>query len=746
MRYLTMMRSAAGTIEWIQQRVVPVAAMVVGLLLLIPVAIFARDYVREPQLQDWVQLESPFDGTINALLLEDPNGVRVMYAGTEGGVFKSTDQGAHWTACNQGLTDLVVRSLAIDPDNPHILYAGTWSGKVFISENGGASWNKRSASLPPYEIRGLAVHGHDSQRLYAVNPLAVFVSTDRGQHWQQASDVTEPIGQDGAELTSILQCLAMDPEQPDILYVGTDKAVTQAGIYISTDGGTTWNPSPTPLNDVSAIVVTPRAADGLYAIASGKVYTTADGGISWNYADSYRDENLAQSIAVNPKDPLEVYVGFFGGLYKSSNGRQTWARSDKGLEREDKLPVDLRVLVVDPLDSNTVYACAGNQLFVSEDRGKTWEFRSAIQASSQASILALAADPKDGETFYASVEGGGLYKTNDGGNRWQHAGEPLPAEHITAIAIDPIDTRLVYVGYTVEGQGRVAQSTDGGATWPWTLMVPITEASISVLAIDPEQPQRIYAGTEGRGVFRSDDGGTSWTQKPNGIGADIRRLLVNAKEPQTAIYVQDEENIYRSHNAGEVWFPWNPGFFWADIAPPVKSSVQPFLVSNISSLTMTVEVVIQTAFEGSVTAMPSPVVVLSQPRAAGQADLEALAAGPAMPEALHALVQGQGVFRKAHASAPWTALGSGLESPDPQALSAAQEPPQASPDERLQLQVLALSPDDPNLILVGTNTGIYRYQPDKSPWDRVQDKWHDLGARARQELRRLRTKLGELAP
>jgi photosystem II stability/assembly factor-like uncharacterized protein len=708
-------RSAAGTTPWIQLRIVAAAiAAVVALLLLI----LARNYVREPQVQQWVQLGSPFDGTINALLVEDPNGVRVMYAGTEGGVFKSVDQGEHWVACNQGLTDRLVRSLAIDPDNPNILYAGTWSGKVFVSENAGASWERRSSSLPPYEIHGLAVNTQDPQKLLALNSLAVFVTADRGLHWRQAGEVTEPLSPDTAESTSTLQCLAMDPEQPNVLYIGTSD-----GVYISTDGGTTWDPSATQLNDVSAIVITARAPGGLYAIAGGKVYTTSDAATSWNYADSYRDDNLAQCIAVNPRNPQEVYVGFLGGLYKSTDGRQTWTRSDAGLQSEEGQPLDLRVLLVDPLDPSTVYASAGNQLFMSADKGQTWKFRSAIRANSEASILALVADPKSGRTFYASVDAGGLYKSSDGGERWQHVGEGLPAQHITALAVDPIDTQVVYVGYALGNQGCVARSTDSGNTLP-TATNCITEADISVLAIDPEQPTRIYAGTEGRGVFRSDDGGLEWMAKPGDIGGNIRRLLVNVKESRTAVYAEDETTIYRSYNAGDGWLAWNPGFVWADIAPPAKSATQPFLVTSISAITMTAQTAIQIASEGNVALAPETITVLSQPSGASPTDLKELTIGTAMPEALYALVQGRGLFWKADPNAQWMPLGSGLES--------------------FEVQALALSPDDASLILVGTNRGICRYQPDRSPWASVQENWRHLQARAKNTLERWRSKLAEL--
>ena len=718
-------RSAAETMQRYQRTLLTVAIWVIVVLALIVLLVPVRGYVRRPQAQGWQALGSLFDGTINTLLVEDPSGVRVMYAGTEGGVFKSLDQGKTWTACNTGLTDLLVRSLAMDPNDPNILYAGTWSGKVFMTNSAGAHWQQRSGYLPPYEIRDLAVHGRDPQRLYALNPWSVFVTSDRGQHWYQTGEVTnEPVNPNEIGITGTLQCMMMNPEQPGILYVGTTRAVKRAGLYMSTNGGNTWNPSATRFSDVSAIVPLPRAPGTLYAIASGKVYTTGNAGLSWNYADAYRDDATALSIAVNPKNPAEVYVGFKSGIYKSTDGRQTWSRSDKGLEREDGQPVEPRVLVVDPLDPNMVYACTGNQLFVSEDKGATWEFRSAIWANGQATILAVAADPKDGNTFYASADGGGLYKTDNGGSTWQHVGEPLPAEHITAVAVDPIDTRIVYVGYTVAGQGRISKSTDGGASWPLTLMVPITNASISALAIDPEESNRLYAGTEGRGIFRTDDGGRTWVHKADGIGHNIRRILVNVKESPTAVYALDESTVSRSYNQGETWRPWDPGFLWADIAPPVKSSIQPFLVTGIPAISMTALTAVEAQTGDGVTTTWSTITVLSQPEGAEQADLTDLTVGAAMPDALYALVQGQGVLRKTQADARWTALGMGLASP--------------------KMQALALSPDDPDLILVGTNRGIYRYQPDRSPWQDIQAEWQGLRDKARRFLERQGKRIRQL--
>lgn len=722
------MQHVASLIERLQNRRALAITVALAAILTLALALAAaRGSFSTQQPQKWVQLSSLFDGTIHALLVEDPNGLRVIYAGTDGGVFRSTDQGKTWSPLNRGLNDRLVRSLAMDPDNPNVLYAGTWSGRVYMSSDGGQSWQERSTGLQRSAILALAVHTREPQRLYALTGNTVFVTTDRGRSWSPAGEVPEPTAiRPGSPAMDTLRCLAVDPDQPHKLYVGTTGAVYETGIYVSINGGSTWQslhtgtnpPANLAFTNVAALVLAPRAPGTMYALAQSsdgtmRVFKSEDSGTTWSYADSYRDGTVARCIAVNPKNPLEVYVGLEDGLYKSSDGRKSWFRSQKGLTGPDGAPADVHIVVVDPLEPRTVYACSGNRFFVSEDSGATWRLRSTIQAADQANILALAADPKDGQTFYASVEGGGLFKTTDGGDRWVHVAQTLPAQHMTAIAIDPVNPQIVYVGHR---EGAVSSMMDGGITVLVTQTAPVSSFPISVLAVDSDKAGRLYAGTAGGGLFRSEDGGRTWKALGAGIGKNIQRLLVNSKEPSTPVYVRGEETAWRSYRGGEEWRPWNPGYGWVDIAPPIKSSVQPFLVTNIPEVSTTVLVDVQVESGDGVKLEPSMVTVLSQPAAAQQADLAAFAVGSAMPEALYSLVQGQGVLLKTNRGAAWTKLGTGLE--------------------LLPLRALALSADDPDLILVGTSKGVYRYQVEESGWQKTQERWRGFLSQLRRWARR----------
>jgi len=632
------------------------------------------------------------------------------------------DQGVHWTACNQGLTDLLVRSLAMDPDNPNILYAGTWSGKVFMTRDAGGHWEERSEGLLPYPyaIRSLAVNTHDPNRLYALSSVDVLLTANRGQQWQRAAEVpAEAMLLATSETAGLLQCLVMDPDHPDTLYVGTTSAIQQTGILVSTNAGANWASLETGLSapnrpafiNVSALAIAPRAPGTLYAIgdtAQGKrVFKTVDGGGTWEYVDNYRDPAVPRCIALNPRNPLEVYVGLQDGLHKSTDGRTSWVRSQTGLNAADGSPLDIHLVVVDPLQTSTVYACSGNQLFISENAGQTWSLQSTIVANTQASILALKADPKAGETFYASVEGGGLYKTQDGGVHWVHIGEPLPAEYITAIEIDPINPQDVYVGYTVKGLGRIGKSTDGGTTWPLELTRRITDANISTLVVDPEQPSRLYAGTTGQGVFRSDDGGATWAPVGTELGRSIQRIVINTKVDQNPVYALAENGVFTSLNQGQTWVAAHPIIPWMiDIAPAFKSAQAPV------QLTSAPETYVQAL--GVQAGQPNlPQTVISGQSLGTPDNLKALSTGPAMPEALYVLAQGKGLLVREYASAAWTVLGTGLES--------------------ASLQALALSPDDPELILVGTGQGIYTHRPEQPPAGRLEQTLQGF----RQWLRRL---------
>jgi photosystem II stability/assembly factor-like uncharacterized protein len=163
----------------------------------------------------WTSI-GPEGGWIYALAV-DPTTPTTLYAGTYGGgVFKSTDGGATWSAVNTGLTNKSVWALAIDPTAPNTLYAGTYGG-VFKSTNGGASWSAVNSGLTNTAVFALAIDPTDSNTLYAgTYGGGVFKSINGGTTWSAT----------GAGPTNVL-ALAIDPSTPTTLYAGTKRRRVQ---------------------------------------------------------------------------------------------------------------------------------------------------------------------------------------------------------------------------------------------------------------------------------------------------------------------------------------------------------------------------------------------------------------------------------------------------------------------------------------------------------------------------------------
>ena len=277
-------------IAWLRQR--PALTLVLVVLVLVLVVLAWRWRLASTRLAvtstagQWTRIPSPLDGTIHALLINDQ---RTLYVATNGGVFRSDNGGGRWVPCNHGLTDRLVQVLALDPDSPDVLYACTWNRRVYVSTDAGQSWQVRSRGLPPYEIQALAVHTHDPRRLYAGSRGGVYTTISRGEQWRPAG-----------RFTGTLQCMAMDPDHPDTLYVGT----MAHGIQRSTDGGATWSSLTTAFTDASSLVILPRSPDTIYALSAGKVHRTESAGTEWTYVDNWRDHVMARSLAVNPRSSL----------------------------------------------------------------------------------------------------------------------------------------------------------------------------------------------------------------------------------------------------------------------------------------------------------------------------------------------------------------------------------------------------------------------------------------------------------
>ena len=527
----------------------------------------SRVFKSENGGKTWAVAGTLSDVSISLVVIA-PDAPRTVYAVTSSaGVQKSGDGGATWQAATSGITSRSIAALVLDVQRPGRLYAGTDDRGVFRSDDGGARWIHTDRGLTSKMVIALAVDPAAPSLVYAVasgtSSPEVFRSVDAGSTW---SRVGVPAGAfPGGGLT-------VDPLTPSTLYLsGGGRFEGAAPVWKSLDGGVTWaraNASPTEITPL-AIAVDPADPDVLYAAVSVErergLFKSTNGGASWTRSTTGLDGDV-MVLAADPRDRATLYAGVFGGVFKTSDGGMSWMRSGVGVPTHDTV----NALAVDPKDPATVYLGTLNSgIFKSIDGGRSWQ-RSAAGLDSH-TVRALAVDPHRAGTVYAVLEDlspgaewvggprtreriGGVWKSSDGGATWRGSDAGLPL-HVQALALEP---RTPDVLYAIVRSGGVFQSRDGGATWTARRTLPSTD----VRGLLVGRPSTVYAWTT-TGLFRTADGGTNWSQASPGPATDrapaVLAFAVNPRNPDVVYAGTATGGLYKSSDGGRRWQPINQG-------------------------------------------------------------------------------------------------------------------------------------------------------------------------------------------
>jgi photosystem II stability/assembly factor-like uncharacterized protein len=282
-----------------------------------------------------------------------------------------------------------------------------------------------------------------------------------------------------------------------------------------------------------------------------------------------------RALAVHPDDPRTLYMGSELGLFRSTNGADSWSRVES--------PVNGRqvwsVLLMPHRPEVVLVGTCPSRLFRSEDGGRSWtepaaEMRPECPRIMHTRVTCLTADPEEAETVWAGVEIDGIQHSRDGGRTWQKVpGTGLSSQDIHALAVVPANgdaARLLAAtnndlntgtadGATWQPQrvgerlpwwycralaqkcgqpqvvflglgdgppgtvGGVARSVDGGRTWEVARMPGRANSTLWNFAVHPADPELIYSSSVSGEVYRSTDGGVSWTKLPREFG-EIRAL------------------------------------------------------------------------------------------------------------------------------------------------------------------------------------------------------------------------------
>jgi photosystem II stability/assembly factor-like uncharacterized protein len=500
------------------------------------------------------------------------------WSGAERGVYKTIDGGKNWKKVLFKDAETSVADLALDPDNPGILYAALWhrqdrppdpdekpkteqDAAIYKSTDQGSTWSVvEGKGLPtePMERVGVAVApGTNGMRVYAIATQGLFRSEDGGANWQRST--TDP----RIEGSGYFSRVFVDPKNADFVYVA------QTSMYRSTDGGRSfeaWSGAPSG-DDVHVLWINPANTKHMILGVDQGAIVSVDGGNTWS---SWYNQATGQFYHVSTDRQFPYYVY---AAQQDSGTAAIPSRSDYGeITYRDWAPTggfEFSYIAPDPANPNYVYAGGwyGTVLRYDKTTGQIVHLLVRNSRYRTANMAPIAFSPQDPHTLYAAAQY--VLKSNDGGFNWQEVSPDLAQKAeaekkkpdprravITTLALSPIKAGVIWAG---TGNG-IIQVTKDGKTWqnvtiaglPDRSAVTLVEAShydaAAAYAVISEFHELLPL------IYRTRDYGQSWQLINNGL-PDSGNARVVREDPvrKGLLYGGTWNGIYVSLDDGDHW-------------------------------------------------------------------------------------------------------------------------------------------------------------------------------------------------
>jgi photosystem II stability/assembly factor-like uncharacterized protein len=427
-------------------------------------------------------------------LVQHPSIPGTVYAATTEGFWMTTNGGKTWALTTQ--RNLEINSIAVHKDEPNRIFIGTNNYGVMVSNDGGKNFVPTNENFTSRFTYSVTPDVADSNRLYAAtHNIAtgggfLFMSNDAGRTWRQARNL------DVNRITPY--AIKQDKADPNLMYLGTN-----IGLYRSIDRGETWTylaPPPPPKKKVP--VRKAPAKKGPSKTAVKKTPPVPAKEISAKLDPSARAVIPALTERVKVIEILAegrgLLVGTDNGLYQSADPSKGWVKLPFGPGISENVFV-IHVPVASPRSIWVGTASSG--VILSRDEGKTWE--RAGGAIDNIPVSSIKTDPKRPEMVYVGTVQT-FYVSKDGGRSWNRRGGNLPLGNYNSILINPDNSNEILLASSLESDGGIYISNDSGNRWKRvdTKDMRLPSRRVWALAYDPQDSQRIFAGTHSSGVYR----------------------------------------------------------------------------------------------------------------------------------------------------------------------------------------------------------------------------------------------------
>ena len=424
-----------------------------------------------------------------------------------------------------GLRTGVVGALTISPSNPDVIYAGFDSNdmSVWRSDDAGGTWSHVAESA---HVSGLAVKPTDSNTV----------------------------------IHGVIE--------GDLLY--SSEGGSESDIALSLRGTNNYR--------FSAVTYAPSSPETAYSSSSGRregsqdrrgdsaeVYLSSNSGQNWTLAGICSGCGVFHTIVVDPSDKDLLYAATVTGVRRSSDGGATWSNNLLTVLNGRESEV-LGIALKPDSTGHMLAATSERGVFRSDDSGMTWvESNQGLETNMTHKVVYSASDPN---TVYLTTHNG-VYRSEDGGRNWEHRSNGLVYEFVSAIAVDPRNADVAYVGTASElhlfhteheqeglhrGEG-IYKTLDGGLNW-FLSDRDIEESNLIVMTPHPKLPFEMWtAASAGRGGFVTTSAGGSWLFSASDAAHYPMVFAYSHSFPSiqylTSLYPNSE--FIRSDDGGETW-------------------------------------------------------------------------------------------------------------------------------------------------------------------------------------------------
>lgn len=472
---------------------------------------------------------------------------KILVVGALDGIYRSRDGGHDFERISPANHAEIknIESIAIDPVNPDVIYAGTWH-LPWKTEDGGQTWHSiKKGVIDDSDVFSIVIDPSQPANLFISACSGIYRSDSAGELFRKIQGIPY-----SARRTRMLQ---MDPTDHNVVYAGTTE-----GLWKTTDAGVTWKHMTGSNIIINDVLVDPRnSLRILLATDRSGVLASDDGGVTFTASNRGFTHRQAAALLVDHSNSALLYAGVlndkeYGGVFVSSDAGLTWKQTSDGLDGRD-------VFVLRQAADNSLVAGTDHGLFILPPNAARWIPRdlpsskppsqlpaqlpkkNAVRAASagelapRINVLELAS-----ERWFAATSKA-LFVSSDSGKSW-HA-ESLPGVGV------PVSISVAGRVVAIAGRNTVAVSVSGGESW---LPAKTLEADFDINSVAVDNSGDVWLAAR-TGLFRSTDAGDSWKKVSSLRLASIQAVQFDDENHRILVTSGNSINVFESGDNARTW-------------------------------------------------------------------------------------------------------------------------------------------------------------------------------------------------